>query len=103
MPCIDNIGWRKRSAMPRLAERKKKWTLWFNPTLKKLVVTKARNMGVRSVILLENLVREKLNPYGHMGVDDSAAYITAIRKQRRKLSDNSFLKEIQAWDQSQSS
>ncbi len=89
--------------MPRLAERKEKWTLWFNPTLKKLVVTKARHMGVQPVILLENLVREKLTLYGHMGVDDSAAYITAIRKQSREQSDNSFLKEIQAWEQSRSS
>ena len=53
--------------------------------------------------VLENLVREKFNPYGHTDVEDSAAYVAAIRKQGRKQSDEEFLAEIEAWQKSQSS
>jgi hypothetical protein len=55
------------------------------------------------VTVLENLVREKFNPYGHTDVDDSAAYVTALRKQGRKQSDDAFLAEIEAWQKSRSS
>jgi len=89
--------------MPKPAERKEKWTLRFNPILKEMVVTKAQHMGVQPVTILENLVKEEFNLYGHTGVNKSAPYITAIRKQSREQSDNLFLKEIQAWEQSQSS
>ena len=44
-----------------------------------------------SVTVLENLAREKFNPYGHTDVDDSADYVTALRKQGRKQSDDAFL------------
>ena len=89
--------------MPRPAKRKEKWTLSFDPALKSIVAKAAKRRGVYPVTLLENLVREKFNPYGHTDVDDSAAYATALRKQSRKQSDDAFLDEIKTWQKSRSS
>ncbi len=89
--------------MPRPAKRKEKWTLSFDPALKSIVVKAAKRRGVYPVTVLENLVREKFNPYGHTDVDDSAAYVTALRKQNRKQSDDAFLDEIKTWQKSRSS
>ena len=63
--------------MPRAALKKEKWTLSFDPALKSAVVKAAKRRGVYPVTVLENLVREKFNPYGHTDVDDSADYVAA--------------------------
>ena len=89
--------------MPRPAKRKEKWTLSFDPALKSVVVKVAKRRGVYPVTLLKNLVREKFDPYGHTDVDDSGAYVTALRRQGRKQSDEDFLAEIEAWQKSRSS
>jgi hypothetical protein len=85
------------------ALRKEKWTLSFDPGLKSLVVKAAKRRGVYPVTVLESLVREKFNPYGHTDVEDSVAYVTALRKQSRTQSDADFLDEIEAWQKSRSS
>jgi hypothetical protein len=97
MPDTDNMQYSKEGAVPRPAKRKEKWTLSFNLALKSAVVKAAKRRGVYPVTVLETLVRGKFNPYGHMDVDDSAAYMTALRKQGRKQSDDAFLDEIEAW------
>ena len=89
--------------MPKTALKKEKWTLSFDPALKNVVIRAAKRRGVYPVTVLEGLVREKFNPYGHTDVDDSAAYVSALRKQGRKQSDDAFLDEIEAWRKSQSS
>ena len=89
--------------MPKTALKKEKWTLSFDPALKSVVVRAAKRRGVYPVTVLEGLVREKFNPYGHTDVDDSAAYVNALRKQSRKQSDDAFLAEIEAWQKSHSS
>ncbi|MBM4138444.1 MAG: hypothetical protein FJ244_03065 [Nitrospira sp.] len=89
--------------MPKSALKKEKWTLSFDSALKSAVVKAAKRRGLYPVTVLEGLVREKFNPYGHADVDDSAAYISALRKQGRKQSDEAFLDEIAAWEKSQSS
>ncbi|BFU95291.1 MAG: hypothetical protein NTNFB02_20130 [Nitrospira sp.] len=89
--------------MAKSALRKEKWTLSFDPELKSLVVKAAKRRGIYPVTLLENLVREKFNPFGHTDVEDSAAYVTALRKQGRRQSDSIFLDEIEAWQKSRSS
>ncbi len=88
--------------MPKTALRKEKWTLSFDPELKSLVVKAARRRGVYPVTVLENLVREKFNPFGHTDVEDSAAYVTSLRKHGRRQSDDEFLAEIEAWQKSRS-
>lgn len=89
--------------MPKMGLKKEKWTLSFDPALKSAVVKAAKRRGVYPVTLLEGLVREKFNPYGHADIDDSAAYVNALRKQGRKQSDKAFLDEIAAWQKFQSS
>jgi hypothetical protein len=89
--------------MPKIALRKEKWTLSFDPELKSLVVKAARRRGVYPVTVLENLVREKFNPFGHTEVEDSAAYVTSLRKQGRRQQDDEFLAEIESWQKSRSS
>jgi hypothetical protein len=89
--------------MPKTALRKEKWTLSFDPALKRLVVRAAKRKGIYPVTMLESLVREKFNPFGHTDVEDSAAYVTALRKQSRRQSDDAFLAEIEAWQKSRSS
>ncbi len=89
--------------MPKAALRKEKWTLSFDPSLKSLVVKAARRRGVYPVTVLENLVREKFNPFGHTDVEDSAEYVTSLRKRSRSQSDKEFLAEIEAWQKSRSS
>ena len=88
--------------MPKAALRKEKWTLSFDPGLKNLVIKAARRRGLYPVTLLENIVREKFNPFGHADVEDSAAYVAALRKAGRKQSDETFLAEIESWEKSQS-
>src|SRR5207244_11400820 len=80
--------------MPKAALRKEKWTLSFDPLLKTLVVKAARRKGVYPVALLEELVRERFNPYGHTDVKDSAEYVATIRKHSLKQTDEEFLAEI---------
>ena len=87
----------------RVPKAKQKWTLSFDSKLKDLVVKAARRRGVYPVTLLEDLVREKFNPFGYTDVDDSAAYVTALRRRGRNQSDEAFLAEIEAWQKSRSS
>lgn len=93
----------KESAVSQTARKRVTWVLSFNPTLKRSVINAAKLREIHPVTLLENLVRKKLNPYGHTCVTDSAAYVSAIRKQDRKLSDEAFLDEIKAWHKPQPS
>jgi hypothetical protein len=89
--------------MAKAALKKEKWTLSFDPTLKSLVIKAARRKRVYPVTLLEDLVRERFNPYGHTDVEDSVAYVATLRKQTRQQSDKTFLAEIRAWQKSRSS
>ena len=89
--------------MPKTALKKEKWTLSFDPALKSAVVKAAKRRGVYPVTLLESLVREKFSPYGHSDVEDSAAYVSSLRKQSRKQPDDAFLDEIETWQNSRSS
>ena len=68
-----------------------------------LLVQLAKQRRTYPVALLEGLVKEKFNPYGHTDVKDSAAYVRMLRRRSRKQSDAAFLKEIRAWQRSASS
>jgi len=84
--------------MPKTKLMKQKWTLSFDRRLKQAVVREARRRGVYPVQLLESLVREKLNPFGHADVEDEAAYVRALRKKDRGKSDEQFLEEMRRWE-----
>jgi hypothetical protein len=47
------------------------------------------------VHLLESLVREKFNPFGHA---DELAYVRKLRKGDKEKNDEAFLEEIRRWE-----
>ena len=89
--------------MAKAVLRREKWTLSFDPDLKEFLIRTARRRGIYPVTLLEELVREKFNPYGHTAVKDSAEYVRMLRRRSRSRSDAAFLREIRAWQRSASS
>jgi hypothetical protein len=88
--------------MSKTALKKEKWTLSFDPRLKRLLIKEARKKGIYPVSLLEEVVRERFNPYGLSDVKDSVAYVQEIRKGSDDRSDEAFLKEIREWQKSNS-
>ena len=89
--------------MAQSTARREKWTLSFDADLKAFLVKTARRRRVYPVALLEEIVKEKFNPFGHTDVRDSTAYVRTLRRRSRKRSDASFLAEIRVWRQSGSS
>ncbi|MBI4698850.1 MAG: hypothetical protein HY758_08105 [Nitrospirae bacterium] len=83
--------------MPKAALKKEKWTLSFDPKLKEAVVREAHAKGIYPVNFLEELVREKINPYGHTDVKDSVKYVRELRKKSKDRTDEEFLGEILKW------
>ena len=77
--------------------KKEKWTLSFNPRLKHCVIVEARKNGMYPVNLLEQLVREKFDPYGHSDINDSLSYVGQTRKKSKTKTDPAFLREIRQW------
>jgi hypothetical protein len=83
--------------MPKSALKKEKWTLSFNPKLKDAVIREAKAKGMYPVNFLEELVREKINPYGYTDVKDSVKYVRELRKKSKDKTDEKFLEEILRW------
>ena len=86
--------------MAKTSLKKEKWTLSFDPRLKSLLIKAARKKGVYPVALLEDLVRDQFNPYGHTDVADSVEHVREIRKTSRRQNDEAFLEEIREWQKS---
>ncbi len=86
----------------KAALKKEKWTLSFDPRLKDFLIREARKRGIYRVSLLEEVVRERFNPYGFTSVKDSLEYVRKIRKESRARSDEAFLREIRKWKRSNS-
>jgi hypothetical protein len=71
-------------AMGKATLKKEKWTLSFDSRLKSIVVKAAHRKGVYPVNLLEEIVRERFNPYGLTHVKDSAEYVATMRQASRE-------------------
>jgi hypothetical protein len=84
--------------MAKASVKKEKWTLTFDRRLKGAVVEEAKKRGVYPVQVLESLVREKFNPFGHSKIKDESAYIRGLRKKDKSKNDKQFLKEIRRWE-----
>jgi hypothetical protein len=84
--------------MGKASVKKEKWTLTFDRRLKGAVVKEAKKRGVYPVQVLESLVREKFNPFGHTDIKDEAAYVRRLRKRNSGKSDEEFLEEIRRWE-----
>lgn len=70
----------------------------FDRRLKGAVVREAKKRGLYPVQVLESLVREKFNPFGHTDIKDEAAYIRRLRRKNKGKSDEEFLEEIRRWE-----
>lgn len=88
--------------MAKTALKKEKWNLSFDPRLKNMLIKEAKKKGIYPVSLLEQIVRERFNPYGHSDIKESVTYLKKIRQGSRSLSDDAFLKEIREWQRSSS-
>ena len=84
--------------MDKASLKKEKWTLTFDRRLKGAVVKEAKKRGVYPVQVLESLVREKFNPFGHVDIKDEVAYVRRLRKGYKENSDKEFLEEIRRWE-----
>lgn len=82
--------------------KKEKWTLSFNPLLKRAVHREAQRHGIYPVQYLERLVIEKLNPFGHTDVHDATQYVHELRTHSRKATDEKLLQDIRAWQKNRS-
>ena len=80
------------------AKLKEKWTLTFDRRLKEAVAEEAKRRGVYPAQVLESLVREKFNPFGHTDIKDEVAYVRRLRKKDKGKSDEKFLEEIRRWE-----
>lgn len=83
--------------MGKTSLKKEKWTLSFDPRLKKAIIREAKAKGVYPVSYLEELVREKINPYGYTDVKDSVEYIRELRKESREQTEEKFMEELLKW------
>ncbi len=84
--------------MAKAKLKKKRWTLTFDRRLKEAVTEEAKKRGVYPVQVLESLVRERFNPFGHTDIKDEAAYVRGLRKKVKGKSDREFLEEIRRWE-----
>jgi hypothetical protein len=84
--------------MAKASVKKEKWTLTFDRRLKGAVVREAKKRGLYPVQVLESLVREKFNPFGHTDIKDEAAYVRRLRRKNKGKSDEEFLEEIRRWE-----
>jgi len=78
--------------------KKERWTLTVDRRLKHAILAEARKQGVRPAQVLEDLIREKLNPFGHTDVTDPTAYVRTLRRRSRKLTDEEFLADLKKWE-----
>lgn len=77
---------------------KEKWTLTFDRRLKAAVIQEARKRRVYPVQILESLVRQRLNPFGHADIEDEAGYVRRLRRRDARRTDQEFLEEIRRWE-----
>ncbi|MEE8328537.1 MAG: hypothetical protein V3R54_01250 [Thermodesulfovibrionia bacterium] len=83
--------------MSKTALKKEKWTLSFDSKLKEAVIREAKVRGMYPVNFLEELTREKINPYGHTDVKNSVKYVRELRRKSKDKTDEIFLEEILRW------
>lgn len=84
--------------MPSTPLKKERWTLTFDKRLKQVIIAEAQQRGVYPVQILEELVREKFNPFGHTDVTDPVAYVRALRRKSRGMTDEAFLTDLKRWE-----
>ena len=78
--------------------KKETWTLNVDRGVKSAVIKEAKRRGVYPAQVIESMVREKFNPFGHSDIKDEAAYVRRLRDKDRHANDKKFLEEIRRWE-----
>lgn len=78
--------------------KKETWTLSVDSRVKSAVIKEAKRRGVYPAQVIESMVREKFNPFGHTDIKDEATYIRRLRNKDRHADDEKFLQEIRRWE-----
>lgn len=84
--------------MSSLPVKKERWTLTIDRRIKHSVIDEARRRNIRPSRLLEELIKEKLNPFGHTDVVDPTVYVRTLRRKGRKTTDKEFLADLKRWE-----
>lgn len=84
--------------MAKAKLKKEKWTLSFDKSLKNEVIKEAKKRGIYPVQVLESLVREKFDPYGHSDIKDAVGYVRKLRRRDKSKKDVEFLEEVRRWE-----
>jgi hypothetical protein len=84
--------------MARNKLKKEPWTLNVDRRIKGVVIKEANRLGVYPVELIESMVREKFNPFGHTAIKDEAVCVRRLRDKNQNISDKRFLDEIRRWE-----
>ena len=78
--------------------RKETWPLNVDRRVKSAVIKEAKRRGVYPAQVIESMVREKFNSFGHSDIKDEAAYVRRLRDKDRHANDKKFLEEIRRWE-----
>jgi hypothetical protein len=78
--------------------KRERWNLTFDLRLKRAVIAEARRRGARPARIVEEAVREKLNPFGLTDIANPAAYVRSLRRKSRKTTDEEFLADVKRWE-----
>jgi hypothetical protein len=78
--------------------KKETWTLNIDRRIKRAVIKEAKQRGLYPVELIESMVREKFNPFGHTDIKDEAVYVRKLRNKDRRRSDREFLDGVRRWE-----
>jgi hypothetical protein len=78
--------------------KKERWTLTVDRRLKREVQAEARRRGVPPSRVIEEAVREKFNPFGHTDITNPTAYVRALRRKSRGMTDQEFLADLKKWE-----
>lgn len=84
--------------MTAVSLKKERWTLTLDRQVKRTILEEARKRKVRPARVLEDLVRERFDPFGHADVDDPVAYVRALRRESREMTDEDFLTDLKRWE-----
>jgi hypothetical protein len=84
--------------MAKSKMKKEKWTLHVDRRIKGAVIKEAKRCGIYPAQVIESMVREKFNPFGHSEIENEAAYVRKLRRLDNQKDDESFLEEIRRWE-----
>jgi hypothetical protein len=85
-------------SMSSLPVKKERWTLIIDRRVKHSIIDEARRRKVRPSRLLEDLIKEKFNPFGHTDVVDPTVYVRTLRRKSRMTTDKEFLTDLKQWE-----